>query len=61
MAQEMRNMFRRNRWFYYPVTLWGWLIALAVLALIVQTFVAVDSRSHSVSDTFYGVLPYFVS
>ena len=41
-----------------PVTVLGWLITLAGIALISNVFVAVDARSHSVSDTLYGVFPY---
>ncbi len=49
---------------------WGWIyrpaswqaVALLLLATIfcVQVFVAVDRRSHSVSDTLYGIFPYVV-
>jgi hypothetical protein len=42
-----------------PVTVLGWLITLAGIALISNVFVAVDARSHSASDTLYGVFPYW--
>jgi hypothetical protein len=42
-----------------PVTLLGWLITFASIALILNVFVAVDARSHSASDTLYGVFPYW--
>lgn len=55
-----------SRWF----TAWGWVyrpvswqgVAFVVLALIfcAQVFWAVDRRSHSVSDTLYGIFPYVV-
>jgi hypothetical protein len=32
---------------------------MLALVFCVQVFVAVDRHSHSVSDTFYGVFPYF--
>ena len=37
-------------------------VTLVVLAGVfcVQVFVAVDRRSHSVSDTLYGVFPFVV-
>ncbi|MBX4196518.1 hypothetical protein KW805_02940 [Candidatus Pacearchaeota archaeon] len=54
-------MFKKNKWMYYPTSLSGWIITLVFLALIAQIFIAVDSKSHSVSDTFYGVLPYVIS
>jgi hypothetical protein len=36
------------------------LLVLVVGVFCVQVFVAVDRRSHSVSDTLYGVFPYVV-
>ena len=40
-----------------PVAWQGWLVLLATLALLVATFAAVDSRSHSASDSVLGSLP----
>jgi len=34
------------------------MVALA-LAFLVNVFVAVDRQSHSVSDTLYGIFPYW--
>ena len=42
-----------------PVTGLGWLITFAGIAVILNVFVAVDARSHSASDTLYGVFPYW--
>src|SRR5262249_19069836 len=42
-----------------PVTVLGWLITLAAAGLILNAFLAVDARSHSASDTLYGVFPYW--
>ena len=45
------------RWFtrkgivFLPASLPGWLIALGTAVWLVLTFLDVDSRSHSVSDT----------
>ena len=55
------RLFKKNNWMYYPVSLLGFVIVLITLFFIIETFVFVDARSHSVSDTFYGVLPYFIS
>jgi len=33
---------------------------LLIRAFCIQVFLAVDSRSHSVSDTLYGIFPYIV-
>lgn len=32
---------------------------LAALAFCIQVFIFVDERSHSVSDTLYGIFPYW--
>ncbi|MDB5000154.1 MAG: hypothetical protein JWR76_1231 [Mucilaginibacter sp.] len=45
------NWFVRKGIFYWPVSIVGWLILIAGLAYAVYTFVDIDSRSHSASDT----------
>jgi len=45
---------------FVPVSLAGWLVSLLVLAFCAQVFWFVDSRSHSVTDTLYGIFPYCV-
>ncbi|HEV2583535.1 MAG TPA: hypothetical protein VGT44_21925 [Ktedonobacteraceae bacterium] len=55
-----QRWFRALGWIYYPVSWQGFLLVLLVLAFCVQVFLAVDSRSHSVSDTLYGIFPYVV-
>ena len=60
---------------YYPVSWQGWGIALFFLVreaetagacprvvqpLLYSEFVMIDSRSHSVSDTLYGISFWFV-
>ncbi len=52
--------FRRWGWFHWPVSWQAVLVLLVALAFCVQVFVAVDGHSHSVSDTLYGIFPYFV-
>jgi hypothetical protein len=52
--------FKRVGSFHLPVSVPGAVITLAVLAFCAQVFVALDRRSHSVSDTLYGVFPYFI-
>ena len=54
------HWFKRLGWFYVPVSLPGVIITLAALAFCAQVFLAVDRKSHSVSDTFYGVFPFFI-
>jgi hypothetical protein len=58
----MKNVwFKRVGWVYLPVSAPGGIITLAVLAFCAQVFLAVDRHSHSVSDTLYGVFPFFAS
>ena len=51
--------FKQLGWFYLPVSLPGAVISLAALAFCVQVFFAIDRKSHSASDTLYGVFPFF--
>jgi len=46
---------------FRPTSIAGWLATLATLAFCVQVFVAIDRHSHSVSDTLYGIFPFWVS
>lgn len=56
----------KTRWFrpwgliYRPVSAAGYLLTLAAAAVAVNGFLAVDRRSHSVSDTLYGIFPFWV-
>lgn len=45
---------------FRPVSIAGWIITVLALAFCVHIFRFVDGRSHSVSDTFYGIFPYWV-
>jgi hypothetical protein len=56
----MHDWFRPWGWFHRPSSAVGALIWLFATIFCVTVFLAVDRRSHSVSDTFYGVFPYFV-
>jgi hypothetical protein len=55
------NWFKRVGWFYVPKSVPGFVLGLIALAFCVQVFVAIDRHSHSVSDTLYGIFPYFAS
>ncbi len=50
--------FRRWGWFYLPVHPAGFAVVAAAAAFLVQVFLHVDGRSHSVSDTLYGFYPF---
>ncbi|MBO0782120.1 MAG: hypothetical protein J2P37_25150 [Ktedonobacteraceae bacterium] len=55
-----KSWFREWGWIYYPISWQGFVLTTLVLAFCVQTFIAIDQHSHSVSDTLYGVFPYIV-
>jgi hypothetical protein len=55
-----QKWFKRWGWVHRPTGWQGVVLALLAAAFCVQVFVAVDRRSHSVSDTLYGVFPYIV-
>jgi hypothetical protein len=52
--------FSRFGWFYVPVSIAGAILWVLALLFCATVFVAVDRRSHSVSDTLYGIFPFFV-
>jgi len=52
--------FKPWGWIYRSISWRGILVSLVALASSVQVLLAVDRRSHSVSDTLYGVFPYVV-
>ena len=52
--------FKQISWFYLPISIPGGVATLLALLFCVQVFAAVDRHSHSVSDTLYGVFPFFV-
>lgn len=45
------KLFRQKGIFFLPSSIAGWIILLAAAAYSVFTFIDIDSRSHSVSDT----------
>jgi len=51
--------FRSWGWIYKPASIAGWVVVALVAIFCVQVFVAVDRHAHSVSDTLYGIFPYF--
>lgn len=51
--------FKRLGWIYRPICWPGFVVILLALAFCVNVFVAIDRHSHSISDTLYGVFPYF--
>jgi hypothetical protein len=45
------NWFKRKSLIYVPVTFSGWIIVIGMFIYSVYSFIDIDSRSHSVSDT----------
>ena len=54
------SWFKQWGWMYYPISWPGVVLTALTLGFCAQVFIAVDSRSHSVSDTLYGIFPYWV-
>lgn len=52
--------FREYKWIYYPISWQGILATSLVVLFNIQVFLAIDSKSHSVSDTLYGIFPYLI-
>jgi uncharacterized membrane protein len=52
--------FKPTGLFFVPVSVAGWLLTAAAAAFCAQVFVAIDRHSHSVSDTLYGIFPFWV-
>jgi hypothetical protein len=60
MSDKNRAWFRPWGWLHLPISWQGWVVVALAAAFCVQVFLAIDGRSHSVSDTLYGVFPYIV-
>lgn len=51
--------FRPAGFLFVPISVAGWLVTATAIAFCGQIFLFVDARSHSVSDTLYGVFPFW--
>ena len=47
-------------WVYRPISWQGFVVFGFTVAFCIQVFLAIDSHSHSVTDTLYNVFPYIV-
>ncbi len=62
----IKSKKNKNAWFkpvrgsYLPIKWQGWVSYVPMILFLVGASLAVDRNSHSVSDTLYGVFPYFV-
>jgi hypothetical protein len=54
-----------RRWFtpwglvYLPVSVEGFIVTVMALAFCAQVFWAIDRHSHSITDTLYGIYPFW--
>jgi hypothetical protein len=55
-----RRWFKPWGWIYHPSSLEGALVTVLAVLFCVNVFVAIDRHSHSVSDTMYGIFPFWV-
>ena len=55
-----RHCFKPWGWIYRPASWQGVVVILLGVAFTTNVFLVVDARSHSVSDTLYGLFPYLV-
>jgi hypothetical protein len=55
------SLFVRVGWFYLPCSIAGGVLYALAAGFCASVFLAVDRHSHSVSDTFYGIYPFFVT
>jgi len=53
------SWFRRVGWFYVPASVPAVVLCAAAILFCATVFIAVDKRSHSATDTLYGVFPFF--
>jgi len=47
-------------WIYRPIALQGWIVVAVAALFCMNVFLAIDRHSHSVSDTLYGIFPFWV-
>jgi hypothetical protein len=54
-------LFKKAGLIYIPISGIGILLYIGTITFCITVFTAIDRHSHSVSDTLYGIFPYFVS
>ncbi len=55
------KFFRTTKFIHLPISMAGYLIWFIGLAFLITVFISIDKGSHSVSDTIYGIFPFFAS
>jgi hypothetical protein len=51
--------FKRVGWLHLPISIPGAVVSLVAAGFCINVFLAIDRHSHSLSDTLYGVFPFF--
>jgi hypothetical protein len=52
--------FKSWGWIHRPSSIPGTIVTLLAGLFCVNVFIAIDRHSHSVSDTLYGIFPFWV-
>jgi hypothetical protein len=62
LIMKVRYWFKAHKSGYgwYPASWQGWLILIAYVVAVVQSFLQLDGVSHSVSDTLINFFPRFL-
>jgi hypothetical protein len=55
------KLFSKRKYIHTPKSLTGYTVWTVAAIFLISVFFAIARDSHSVSDTFYGIFPYFVS
>lgn len=55
-----RSWFKSLGHVYYPISWQGFIITAFIFIFCAHIFLFVDVHSHSVSDTLYGIFPYWI-
>ena len=59
-AQAMKaSWFKPLGWFYVQASTTGFVLSFSAAMFCLMVFIAVDRKSHSASDTLYGIFPFF--
>lgn len=53
--------FKKTGLVFVPASVIGTVMYMLTIGFCIIVFMAVDSHSHSNTDTLYGIFPYFVS
>ena len=51
---------KRYGYGWTPSTWQGWLVIAVYVVLLIATFRSVDLASHSVSDTLFAIVPFWI-